>query len=573
MKDLGNILNAKSENYLTSPKAIVELCGGYSEAIDAIVCMSRILWHIVIDSDQNSELMHVGEPRANWKGSFIYRVIDPNLLVVKLEKEFPEESISLYLFKMMRDKKLNWTRRHDGKNCFHHTVLSPVALARELVENIRPDHELVYFVMKSIRLRYNCPLSPRLMYIFQFLAKTINNLPQDKKVNENETEPPLHPFKHEYNTNIINYCRNILEQEYFTSKIGLEKSEVATPTQEMSTQISNMVNCFFEVARAANYFRPSNHPNRLKLKTLTIDPEYIISLLFGVATGIEGLDDLFGGFGPVLPEEATESESDFLGLHKNRLKAKTIIIIGEIGSGKSILSLELAAAVARKGGIAWLLPLEQSPSECLYTLSSIGAFTENMPFTVATDVASSSEAIAQRNPNNGALIILQPDIGLQEKQSYELFLQSVVHRAESLKDGIRLLVVDPMNSIGLGEKEGKSTSSIRSSTMRMIEKVKECGTNVLLVLEESKTFDENQYSNELLVAQNIADTVIRLSVKRENNYAQRCVEIVKSRMQREQRGVHSFSIIQGEGIHVYPSSASVAARIRTRQPLRSRKND
>lgn len=70
--------------------------------------------------------------------------------------------------------------------------------------------------------------------------------------------------------------------------------------------------------------------------------------------------------------------------------------------------------------------------------------------------------------------------------------------------------------------------------------------------------------DEVLFEQNIADTVIRLSSEKRDGNAQRYIEIMKSRLQREQGGLHPFSILPGVGINIFPSTAAVNTRIRNR---------
>src|SRR5207247_2180312 len=59
---------------------------------------------------------------------------------------------------------------------------------------------------------------------------------------------------------------------------------------------------------------------------------------------------------------------------------------------------------------------------------------------------------------------------------------------------------------------------------------------------------------------NVADTVIRLSVTSRANYSQRYIEITKSRLQREQRGEHPYSIKAGQGFLISPASSAVRSR-------------
>ena len=120
-----------------------------------------------------------------------------------------------------------------------------------------------------------------------------------------------------------------------------------------------------------------------------------MSTLFGVPTGISGLDQLFGGAGPILAEhplrsndgnaavapkafigraaddyesdaEDTEDEATPLAvgwssaelMQEPCLTGRLMLIRGQFGSGKSLLAVHMAASVARKGGIAHIASVE-----------------------------------------------------------------------------------------------------------------------------------------------------------------------------------------------------------------------
>jgi len=126
----------------------------------------------------------------------------------------------------------------------------------------------------------------------------------------------------------------------------------------------------------------------------------LISLLFGFPTDIRGLDYLFGGGGILLSNSHDGAIST--------LPARTILIRGVCGSGKTILSLSLAAEVAARGGIAWYFAIDYTAAECLYILASLGIRNERDTFVVATTHVEVAAALDRVPPtqNKGLLAIL-----------------------------------------------------------------------------------------------------------------------------------------------------------------------
>jgi len=241
----------------------------------------------------------------------------------------------------------------------------------------------------------------------------------------------------------------------------------------------------------------------------------------------------------------SDGTNDFIG-------GRTVLILGRFGTGKSLLSLQLAVEVARKGGLAWVVPLEQSAEECLYTLESIRALPNDGSVVIATDIVKATEVLQEKSNNRGALIFLK-----SAKDSYDEFLATFSENAKLMQQyDLRLVCVDPINSI---YRKESSVTKLRDITLKMVEQIEQTGTNLILVAEE-----DTDPERTLIFEQNIADTVIRLSVERQHGYAARFFEIMKSRLQREQRGVQPFSIIPGSGLNIFPSSAAVSARIRPR---------
>ncbi|HEX6288064.1 MAG TPA: ATPase domain-containing protein [Herpetosiphonaceae bacterium] len=413
---------------------------------------------------------------------------------------------------------------------FHGDVFQPVELVRMLLGGIRSAHDLRYFVMQNIRSHYGLVLSHEMPQLFYMLATTIN----DRSVAPGSLKQRTHwEYAHDFRMPLV-------------AALQARSSSV-----EQAQRTASM---FIECCRAVSYVKASYKPNSILCRA-TIDAEYLLAKLFGLPTNMRGFDDLFGG-GLMLTESIPGDMS------ASRLGGRTVLIKGRSGTGKTLLALKLAVEVASKGGLAWVMPLEQSHEECLYALASIGALPDTQVVEVATDPFAAAALLQERPGERGALIILKTI-----KDSYESFLSAFAENAKRmLKYPLRLIIADPVNSIARGDRGERSeppdVAALRARTMDRIEVVNKAGTNVLLVAEEG-----NDPVDELLFEQNIADTVIRLGVDDRSGYDQRTFEIMKSRFQREQRGEHPFAIKPGQGISIFPSSPAVMSRIRSRSLL------
>jgi hypothetical protein len=139
------------------------------------------------------------------------------------------------------------------------------------------------------------------------------------------------------------------------------------------------------------------------------------------------------------------------------------------------------------------------------------------------------------------------------------FLTSLVETAERLTDfPLKLLVADPINSV---RHSGSDLHDMRRRFVEALDRIKALRVNLVLVGED----DEHGQSDELDFLEKICDTAIRLSIESSNLYSRKFFEIRKSRLQREQRGAHPYSIVSGEGYVIQPSTAAVASRIRNRR--------
>lgn len=544
-----------SKTHKTCARALIEVCGSYPTAVDAVMALERALWALAFNEAQ---------PVIRER----FRLINEQRMLSRLDENLREQvpkasgEVRGLLMHGLEQAGLCWGGNEDDK-CFHLSTFQPIELARALLSDVRPGHERRYFVMRNIRRHFRCDLSSHTAHLFHLLADAINTLQTDEGRGRDE----------ERWTTVKPRWRYI---DYFLPRLKerlLEDSRfINTPRKRLIAggDVGAIIDLFIECCRSVGYLRAHYKSECISMHTLAIDAEYLLSHLFGMSTGVRGLDDLFGGGGLLLAEglmpplaEDAGGDAHAAGASADapadampdggRLYGRTTLIIGRFGTGKSLLSLQLAVEVARKGGVAWVMPLEQKAEEHLYTLESMGVLPKDDSVVIVTDVASAREQLEKKKDDVGVLIIVSTI-----KDSYNDFLKALNDNARRIeRHPLRLICIDPFSAITRDPLEG--SSQLRHDTTRAIDQIKQSGTNIVMVVEEDKdSLGDSSFE------ENIADTVIRLSVKTGHDYSQRFFEVTKSRLQREQPGEHPFAILPGAGITIYPSSAVVRVKSRAR---------
>jgi KaiC/GvpD/RAD55 family RecA-like ATPase len=495
--------------------SLITACGGFREAVHAFMTFSRAFWTLCLDES---------ERQKSPKRDLYRRGIDAERLR-SLYGSALGGPLSAETFQIVKQRvtELDICRiEEDGSYAIRRSVANPLDFIRATLQEARPDYELKYFVMQNIRRHYRFQQSAAAAHQFHALAIAVNAL-LVKRIARNGTMGQ---------TLTLEVHRDILP----TLKQATEQSAVNTP---------HTIELFLETCRAVNYLRLSWRPNHVEVPALSIDAEFLLSRMFGLPTQIKGLDDLFGGGGIMFVDAAEPSDRIGIG-------GRAVVTVGPFGSAKSLLTLQIAIEVARKGGVAWVMPLEQTAEECLYTMESMGCLRDDAPLCVATTVPEAIELLDHPVAGKGALILLRT-----VKEKFEDFLMTFEENVSLMaKYPLRLIVVDPISAVsqqGMGDDAEK-----RGRMLHLFDSIKRRGTNVWLVTEESSVTDGTPYEEK------IADTVIRLFSESRYGYSQRYIEIKKSRMQRELRGSHAFTIGPGRGITIYPSPAAVRSRLRKR---------
>ena len=151
---------------------LVDLCHGYTAAVDVVMALSRALRAVAFTN--------VGINQAESKHPFYW-----TLNISDVEREFhkelgtPSAEFLAVLLECLRSVRLS-ANAGSGEERFSRSVFQPVTLVRQLLENVRPDHELRYFVMQNLRKRWNRILSADAAHEFQILSNFLkfSNQPQ-----------------------------------------------------------------------------------------------------------------------------------------------------------------------------------------------------------------------------------------------------------------------------------------------------------------------------------------------------------------------------------------------------------
>jgi KaiC/GvpD/RAD55 family RecA-like ATPase len=376
-------------------------------------------------------------------------------------------------------------------------------------------HDIRYSAMRAIRYRYGLTLSSTVVAGIHQLAKAIRTLLARKQ-----------------STPIADYSR-LTEQLVLHLASLLPPDQASGGTTQVLDTSRNIVRAFYEVCLVLDLVHEEG--GLFSIRSECGNPEYLMSHLFGVPTSIAGFDTLFGGGGLMLVDSASDGTQDTLG-------GRAILASGPLGSGKTLLALQFAFEVAKKGGVAWVIAMEQTAEECRYSLEAIGIPTRSPAFDVMTEFTDSFQAMFDARPDRGVVVFLRVN---NDKVSYSEFLGRIRARLAWMERyPLRLLVVDPVNAFELTDDR-----ALRQETRSTLDAARRQNVNVWFTSEErGPAFDMRRFEA------NVSDTIIQLRVDAAHGQQRRFIKIRKSRYQQEFSGNHALVIDSLDGLQVYPSS-------------------
>lgn len=413
------------------------------------------------------------------------------------------------------------------------TVLKPTSIAEHWLVSSEISPAIIAYALKlRIRKKYRFLFNASCVRLFRSYCDLLNKILLDK--DENKKKEIQQPDQ------LIEMLIAQSKNEFYldTQQYRVEAEEAPPPLDEAP-------HGFIHACRLCGYIS-YREPDGVYLHTKHFDFHFILCAIFGFPTEIAGFDDLFGGGGLFLNDLATETERP----------GRSILIKGRFGSGKSLLQLQIAASVARKGGVAWINAFEQTSEELLFALESVGATPPISEAAIATSVASAKRHLIE-NDGRGLLVIVGG-----ANSDISLLLQQLEADSETISSvDLTLLCVDPLSSVKFSSDES-SPEDRRQQLYSALDSLKRRGTNILMIAEDGPDVDKEAWLEE-----NIFDTVIRTSESHDHGSSRRFLEVQKSRLQREQRGRHAYELVPGQGFRIYPSSAAVDAKIANRKIL------
>lgn len=487
---------------MVNENAVLNAAGGSVEiAAEALMTLLRVLWF-------------GSSPRKKWEQGCL-RIDEESWLLDELGRQKPTHpDIAQDVFDTLHRALVLGSSRIEPGFCFTSEELRFHSMADRLFKPHMRRHDLRYLALRSIRrkhgIRLNSAVLNQLRTVTQMVSIILRETP-DSRVTLSRIQQGLRPLA----------TASMQNPAFAFCEIGL-----VTGSLELDPDFESL------------FVSPE----------LT-DPEYIVNHLFGLPTSMQGFDNLFGGSGMILPDTVSAPDlplaKEGSGIDPDTLGARAVLVIGRFGSGKSLLSLQMAVEIARKGGIAWMMELEQTPEECRYSLESIGVSTTDASFQIVQGDPSAFETLTNRSPSVGCLMFLHPG-----GKRYLEFLDHIRGELRWMRRyPLRLLIVDPVNALQYDKPQDQDP---REKIRSLFRAAREARVNVWFTSETLEGRSDPDRFEE-----NIADTVIRLGVEPIHRVQRRYIEITKSRMQREQPGRSALVIESGSGIRVDASFSAI----------------
>ena len=282
---------------------------------------------------------------------------------------------------------------------------------------------------------------------------------------------------------------------------------------------------------------------------------YFQKKIFGSISEIPGLNFIFGG--AVLPRTSG---------------GRSLVVSGTYGSGKTTLALQKLVNVANHGGLGIYFSFEESYQLIFDRLIAFGLLDSRRYLVdqAGEDIGDKIRAHFSSEASRGLLLLF--GVGKEGRYYLEQTIRDIGDAARDIGHGAnwRALVIDSINALALGREadrrlaQNTSSEEIGSGALdgqsrlrlhQLIEVIEEEGF-LGIVLSEENGDDRFKY---LLY---LGDTVIRLGLA--EGRLRRWLEVAKARGQNFHQGQHTFRLIEGKGMRIYPSLAALRASLRRR---------
>jgi circadian clock protein KaiC len=218
--------------------------------------------------------------------------------------------------------------------------------------------------------------------------------------------------------------------------------------------------------------------------------------------------------------------------HGGLPRGRSTVVAGTPGSGKTLFALQfLASGIRDFGEPGVCVTFEESPEDLIRNVDSFGWGL-------------------QRLVDDGRLAFVDcsPDIDQPRDEIGAYDLPALLARIESAVSGVKAtrLAADAIVTL-LGRF--RDTAAVRSELHRIHEGLRRMGVTSLITMER---MDEDANLGRLGVEEFVADNVLLLRNRLEQERRRRTIEILKFRGTNHRKGEHPFTIDPDDGVTVIP---------------------
>ena len=236
-------------------------------------------------------------------------------------------------------------------------------------------------------------------------------------------------------------------------------------------------------------------------------------------TGIDGLDQIAAGGLP------TRSGT---------------VISGTAGSGKTVLGVQfLVAGITRFGQHGVFVTFEETAEEITRNVRSFG-------WDLAALVASGQLAIIDGSPQPGEELV---ETGLYDLSGLLLRIEEAVRRTGAVRVAL--------DALGGLFSQFTDSKLVRRQLRRLAAGLKALGVTTVVTIERT---EEDAAAGRYGIEEFVADNVILLRNRLDNENRRRTIEILKVRGAPHQKGEYPFTIDAATGLTIIPLSATELSR-------------
>lgn len=221
--------------------------------------------------------------------------------------------------------------------------------------------------------------------------------------------------------------------------------------------------------------------------------------------------------------------------HGGLPKGRSTVVAGSAGSGKTVLAIQfLVTGIREFSQSGVLVTFEETPADLIENVYSLG-------WDLAQLVKENKLAIVDATPDPGKEVI----------QAGSFDLSALLARIESAIRKVQASRVI-LDTIGAIFPQFAEATTVRRELHRIHVGLRQLGVTTLVTLERT---EEEGGIGRFGVEEFVADGVILLRNRLEQEKRRRTIEIVKLRGSTHQKGEYPFTIDAEDGVSIIPLSA------------------